>query len=91
MLEVGAGPASATQFTPEARGLRSALLPSEIDTSAEFEAALRELGIEEQETLHIDVLPQSEGLRGGAPLDLIVLQPSLPAGDTRARVMLLPG
>jgi len=38
--------------------------------------------------LHIDVLPPVEGLRGGAPLDLIVLQPSLPAGDTRARVVL---
>jgi pimeloyl-ACP methyl ester carboxylesterase len=88
VLEMRVGPGSATQFTPEMRGLRSPQLPSEMDTSAEFEAALQELGIEEQETLHIDVLPPAGGLRSGAPQDMVVLQPSLPAGDTRPRVVL---
>jgi hypothetical protein len=88
VVEMRAGPGNATQFTPEAPGLRSAQLPSETDTSAEFEAALRELGIEEQETLHLDVLPPAQGLRGGAPQDLIVLQPSRTADDARPRVVL---
>jgi hypothetical protein len=83
-----AGPGSVTQFTPEAPGLRSAQLPSEIDTSLEFEGALRELGIEEQETVHMDVLPPAGRLRRDAPEDAIVLQPSVPAGDMRPRVVL---
>jgi hypothetical protein len=88
MVETRAGPGSVTQFTPEAPGLRSAQLPSEIDASPEFEAALRELGIEEQETVHMDVLPPAGRLRSDAPEDAIVLQPSVPAGDIRPRVVL---
>jgi pimeloyl-ACP methyl ester carboxylesterase len=88
VMEMRAGPGSATQFTPEAGRLRSAQLPSERDTSAEFEVALRELGIEEQETLHIDVFPTAGGLRSRAAEDPIVLYPSLQAGDTRPRVVL---
>jgi hypothetical protein len=88
IVETRAGLGSATQFTPAAPGLRSTQLPSEIDTSAEFETALRDLDIEEQETLHIDVLPPAGGLRSGATADEIVLQPAVATGDTRPRVVL---
>jgi hypothetical protein len=78
---------SATQFTPAARGLRSAELPSEIDTSALFERALAEAGIYEQETIHVEALPESR-LRSGSEEDTLVLRPSIPPGDTDQRVVL---
>src|SRR5262245_54199393 len=87
-LKTGAGSGSATQFTPEGRGLRSSQLPSELDTSPSFEAALRELGIREQETVHLDVLPPAGRLRTSTIDDEIVLRPAVPPGDTDPRVVL---
>jgi hypothetical protein len=78
---------SATQFTPAARGLRSAELPSEIDTSPLFERALAEAGFFEQETIHLEALPES-ALRSGTAEDTLVLRPSIPPGDTDRRVVL---
>ncbi len=88
VVETRVGAGSATQFTPEARGLRSTQLPSEVDTSPEFEAALRALGIIEQETVHVDVLPPAGRLRGAAADDRIILRPFIPPGDTDPRVVL---
>jgi hypothetical protein len=78
---------SATQFTPAAPGLRSAELPSEIDTSPLFERALAEAGIYEQETIHLEALPEAT-LRSGSEEDTLVLRPSIPPGDTDQRVVL---
>jgi CHAT domain len=88
LLETRAGSGSATQFTPEGRGLRSTQLPSEMDTSPEFDAALQELGIREQETVHLDVLPPAGRLRSAMADDRIVLRPALPPGDKDPRVVL---
>jgi hypothetical protein len=78
---------SATQFTPAAPGLRSAELPSEIDTSPEFERALAAAGIYEQETIHLEAVP-AEALRSGSDEDMLVLRPAIPAGDTNRRIVL---
>lgn len=78
---------SATQFIPAARGLRSAELPSEIDSSPAFEHALREAGFYEQETIHLEALPET-ALRSGSTEDTIVLRPAVPLGDTDRRVVL---
>ena len=80
------GAVTATQYTPARSGLRSATLPSEIDSSPEFERALQELGIYEQETIHLDVSASATPLRGGAGIP--VLRPAIPAGDTAPRVVL---
>jgi len=78
---------SATQFIPTARGLRSAEFPSEIDTSQDFERALQNAGFYEQETIHLEALPQA-GLRSGSAEDTLVLRPAIPPGDTDRRVVL---
>ena len=78
---------SATQFIPAARGLRSAELPSEIDTSPAFERALQDAGFYEQETIHLEALPQTV-LRSGSAEDTLVLRPAIPLGDTDRRVVL---
>jgi hypothetical protein len=88
VLETRAGAGSATQFTPAAPGLRSAELASELDTSLEFDAALRELGIFEQETVHIDVLPPAGTLRTTVADDRIFLRPFIYPGDLAPRVVL---
>ena len=78
---------TATQFTPAARGLRSAGLPSEIDSSPTLERAFADVGIYEQETIHLEALPRSE-LRSGSSEDELVLRPAIPPGDTDLRVVL---
>jgi hypothetical protein len=86
-LEAISAYGSATQFTPAEIGLRSAELPAEIDTSPEFERALRDAGFYEQETIHLEALPQSS-LRSGSAEDTLVLRPAIPPGDTDRRVVL---
>jgi hypothetical protein len=78
---------TATQFTPAGRGLRSADLPSEIDTSPLFDRALAEAGLYEQETIHLEALPAT-ALRSDSVDDTIVLRPAIPPGDTDPRVVL---
>jgi hypothetical protein len=78
---------SATQFIPAAQGLRSAELPSEIDTSPDFERALEDAGFSEQETIHLEALPEA-ALRSGSAEDTLVLRPAIPSGDTDRRVVL---
>jgi hypothetical protein len=67
--------------------LRSAEFPSEIDTSPLFERALAEAGFYEQETIHLEALPES-ALRSGSAEDELVLRPYIPPGDTDQRVVL---
>jgi hypothetical protein len=86
VLESAAGYGSATQFTSSRAGLRSAELPSEIDTSPLFDRALAETGISEQETIHLEAPPPA-GLRSAAD-DTIVVRPAIPPGDTNPRVVL---
>ena len=78
---------SATQFVPASRGLRSAEFPSEIDTSPEFERALQDAGFYEQETIHLEALPET-ALRSGSAEDMLVLRAAVPPGDTDRRVVL---
>lgn len=77
----------ATQFIPAGRGLRSAELPAEIDTSPDFERALQSVGFYEQETIHLEALPAPMS-RSGSAEDTLVLRPAIPAGDTNRRVVL---
>src|SRR5581483_6787308 len=86
-LESISADGTATQFVPTVRGLRSAELPSEIDTSAEFERALQDGGFYEQETIHLEALPEI-ALRSGSSEDTIVLRPAVPSSDTDRRVVL---
>jgi hypothetical protein len=75
----------AIQFTNDGGRLRSAALPSEIDTSPDFERAMRENGVIEAETIHLDVNPSSPT----APSDTVVLQPALPAFAQNAAAVVL--
>jgi hypothetical protein len=84
-LDVSPFAGTVTQFTPAPGGLRE-MLPAELDTSARFRAALDELGILEQETLHLDVARSSEtGLRAfqsdATADDTIVLRPAVAFGE----------
>jgi hypothetical protein len=74
----GSGELRQRRATP---GLRA--LPAEIDTSPEFDRALRLAGIAEQETLQV----QATQLQPGAA-DEIEIEPAVGAGDTRARIVL---
>jgi pimeloyl-ACP methyl ester carboxylesterase len=80
-----ASAASATQFTNDGGRLRSAALPSEIDTSPAFEKAMRDVGVVEVETIHLDVDPTLST----AASDAVVLQPALPASAQDARAVVL--
>jgi len=66
--------------------LRSAHLPAQLDTSPQFNAALFELGIQEQETIELEAV----ALRAGAN-DSVVLRPARARADTAPRVVMLPG
>src|SRR5450759_5038568 len=57
--------------------LRSARLPAQLDTSPQFNAALSELGILEQETIELEAVT----LRAGAD-DSVVLKPARAPTDT---------
>jgi hypothetical protein len=84
----GGGSGRATQLTPAPGSLRSAERPADIDTSPEFERALLEAGIREQETIHVDVDPAPAALRGQQQADTLVLRPHIPPGDAESRVVL---
>src|SRR5260370_38060052 len=56
---------SAPQLIRAAQVLRSAELPSEIDTSPDFERVLLSAGFHEQETIHLQALPETK-LRSGS-------------------------
>ncbi len=80
VLEVGPFVGTAAQWTTGAGTFRS---PAEEDLSVPFREAMRELGVVEQETLHLDVTPvatASRGLRTAAAQDKIVMRPVRPAG-----------
>ncbi|MDP1899418.1 MAG: CHAT domain-containing protein [Rubrivivax sp.] len=63
--------------------LRSAALPSGLDTGADFNRALAALGIREQETIDLE----ATALRAAAG-DELTLAPAVPRGDTAPRVVL---
>lgn len=76
----------ATQFTNDGGRLRSASLPSEIDTSPAFEQAMNALGIFEAETIHLDLNPTTVD-RGQT--DTVVLEPAIPQTAPEQRVVVL--
>lgn len=88
VLENLSGNGSASQFTSVGPGLRSAELPSEIDSSPQFEEALQELGMYEQETIHLDLVPEGLLRSGGTEQEQIVLRPAVPPGEAHPRVVL---
>lgn len=88
VLEGSLAPGSTTLFTSEAKGLRSAQLPSEIDTSPQFERAMQELGIYEQETIHVDQFLPADLRAGGPEQEPLVLRPTVATGDANPRVVL---
>jgi hypothetical protein len=77
----------AVQMTPNAPGLRSWSTPADNDMSQVFVEALAGAGIEEQETIHLQMAPSAE-LRSGGEEDDMVLRPAIPAGDANPRVVL---
>ncbi len=77
------GSGAARQRRPERGRLRSAALPSELDTSPAFDRALDEIGIREQETIDIDAAELSAGAA-----DAVTLRPAVAAGDAAPRVVL---
>ena len=83
VLEGLTGVGSVQQRRPEPGRLRSAALPSELDTSADFDRALAGVGMREQETVVLDAAPL-----GAARSDSVTLQPARPAGDAAPRVVL---
>ncbi len=81
-LEGVGGTGTVRQRRPEAGRLRSAALPSELDTSPALDRALDELGIREQETIDLDATE----IRAQAG-DTVTLTPATD-GDTAPRVVL---
>jgi hypothetical protein len=81
-LEAPAFGGVATQWTGGGRGLRSPMLPAERDVAVEFDRALAEVGVQEQETIHFDVQTAKPGIRAtglrGAAADRFVLRPAPP-------------
>lgn len=75
----------ATQWTGSGRGLRSPMLPAERDVAADFEQALDEVGVQVQETIHLDVRATSSAVRSAtrraAAADQVVLRPAAPAAE----------
>jgi hypothetical protein len=75
-LDVAPFVGTATQWTGEAAGFRR--LPAEEDLSPQFRNALREVGVIEQESLHLDVSPAATaatGRRAAVSSDNLVLRP----------------
>jgi hypothetical protein len=70
------------RVTPPGR-LRSANLPSELDTSPQFDQALRELGIVEQETLELEAQSVDAGSVGA-----VTITPSIAVQPGQSRVVL---
>lgn len=87
-----AGALAVTQWT-QASGqrFRSAKSPADEDSSPQFRAALEELGIYEQETIHVDAPPTAR-LRGAGvgavPPDRVLIRPAPPAEPGAAQVIL---
>jgi pimeloyl-ACP methyl ester carboxylesterase len=65
VVEAPAFAGDVTQWRGGGSGLRSAMLPAERDLDPRFEDALAEVGIEVQETIHLDVKEFGSGMRGG--------------------------
>ena len=87
-----AGALAVTQWTqPTGQRLRSAKSPADEDSSPQFRAALQELGIYEQETIHVDAPPTAR-LRGfglfAAQPDRVLIRPAPPAEPGAAQVIL---
>lgn len=89
VLEVRSAGGAATQFTNEGKGLRSAQFPAEIDTSPQFDRALEENGIYEQETIHVDVATPGSMLRAAAGMgaDQAILRPAPPPSQAEQVVL----
>jgi hypothetical protein len=77
------GQGTARQRRPDRPGLRSASVPADLDTSPQFDRALEDLGIVEQETIVVDAFDVAAGAT-----DTITLRPAIAAGDTAPRVVL---
>ncbi len=67
----------ATQWTNDTGGFRAARLPANEDTVPVLQAALKELGFIEQETIHLDVTipPAGGGTRAPSADDQMALEP----------------
>ena len=72
--------AEVTQWSGAELGFRSGMYPGAQDLDPRFEAALAEVGIDVQETIHVDVKALAPGLRGamrGEPkADAVTLAPA---------------
>jgi hypothetical protein len=77
-LRIGPNDAVSTQWTPEPGGLRSTMLPAERDISVGFDRALAEVGMREQETIHVELQPGTPGERVASETDVVVLKPAAP-------------
>ena len=77
-----------TQFVPAASALRGGRVPAEQDTTSEFDRALKEVGLVEQETIYLDLATPPAGLRGGTGSDEVTLVPARADGDSTPRVVL---
>lgn len=74
-----AGVGSVRQRITQPGRLRSASLPSELDTSPQFDRALGELGIVEQETLELEAQSVDPGSAGAVTITpSVALQPGQP-------------
>jgi hypothetical protein len=77
--------AEVTQWSGAELGFRSGMYPGAQDLDPRFEAALAEVGIDVQETIHLDVKAVAPGLRGtvrGEPkADAVTLAPTKPPRD----------
>jgi hypothetical protein len=84
-VEAGPFAGTLTQWRPAAPGLRTARLAAERDVSPDFEAALAEVGIVEQETIDLDVEGGTAALRSmsrqAAAADRVVIRPAPPRRD----------
>ena len=90
-LDVSPFTGAATQWTNDTGSFRAFRLPADEDTSLAFQEAMAELGIYEQETIHLDVTGpgQLRAYDADPGNDQIVLRPAqIPAQAATARVVL---
>src|SRR5690349_12307751 len=79
----------ATQWTNDSGAFRAYRLPAEEDTSIRFQAALKELNIIEQETIHLDVTGpgQMRAYHANPRNDQVVIRPTKMPGQPLAKAV----